>query len=93
MSKKKNPDQGDGPDKTQDSGFDLAAPTSGVSRAGQPVIPDPESPAEKAKAVDPRLVADSRSRADWKGLGEDDEDYEDDEDESLDSGAADFFRN
>lgn len=60
------------PDKTQATGFDLAAPTSRIE-------PDEQSEAngpQDESRVDPRLVADSVSRADWKGLDGDDDDYE-----------------
>ncbi|MGI9516823.1 MAG: ExbD/TolR family protein [Pirellulaceae bacterium] len=73
MAKSQNPDENVDRDKTQDSGFDLAAPTSAISRAGQTEIPDPQPPTD-AK-VDPRLVADSRSRPEWKGL-ETEEEFE-----------------
>ncbi len=78
MAKQNNPDENAGREKTQDSGFDLAAPTSAISRAGKPEIPSPESPGETSgeARVDPRRVADSRSRHEWKGLGEQDEEFE-----------------
>ena len=57
---------------TQDSGFDLAAPTSKIEPGSQG-----NSPANDGgeSEVDPRLVADSVSKADWKGL-ESEEEFE-----------------
>ena len=70
MSKKKNKKQDSQPDVTQASGFDLSAPLSQIK-------PSSDAAAEDAVAdesgVDPRLVADSKSRADWKGLASEEE--------------------
>ena len=67
----KNP-QDPSHDVTQDSGFDLAAPTSRMSSDDGPQ-PAPSDSAESK--LDPRMIADSRSHAEWKGL-EAEEEYE-----------------
>ena len=73
MPRKDKPDKSADRDKTLAPGFDLAAPTSAISRAGQTEIPQPHAP--KEDQVDPRMVADSRSRPEWKGL-ESEEEFE-----------------
>ena len=52
-------------DVTQDSGFDLSAPTSRMSSQA-----DEQAPASGSQESrpDPRLIADSRSHVEWKGL-------------------------
>ncbi len=72
--KKKNKKQKkNSPEITQDSGFDLAAPTSKIEpQEHSKSVPfeDPE-----VSKVDPRMIADSVSKVEWKGL-ESEEEYE-----------------
>lgn len=70
MSKKKNKKQDSQPDVTQASGFDLSAPLSQIKPSSDAAA---EDAAVDEAGVDPRLVADSKSRADWKGLASEEE--------------------
>lgn len=65
--KKKKPEEA----ADADSGFDLAAPTSRI----EPDETSQSRPEVAESALDPRLVADSVSKAEWKGL-EQEEEYE-----------------
>ncbi len=56
--------------KPGESGFDLSAPTSKIE-PGKTV--EPAKPVIQESKIDPRLVADSVSRAEWKGLEHEEE--------------------
>ena len=74
MARKKKDDQTNPrPDATRDSGFDLAAPTSKIEPSAEAEVGKPV-PGEESK-IDPRMVADSMSKVEWKGF-EEEEEYE-----------------
>lgn len=72
MAKKENKKKRSKPEDVSPQGFDLSAPTSAIPTANQG--DDPAGLGGNSESgVDPRMVADSKSRADWKGLASEEE--------------------
>jgi biopolymer transport protein ExbD len=72
MAKERDENREDGPEVTRDSGFDLAPPTSPVESQDSSRL----AGATEDSRIDPRLVSESTSRADWKGLKAEEEEFE-----------------
>jgi len=72
MAKKENKKKPSKPKETPSKGFDLSAPTSAIPTSQGEVVPSGLGEVSES-GIDPRMVADSKSRAHWKGLASEEE--------------------
>ena len=61
------------PNRPDDDGFDLSAPTRGISKGGESLSGQSPSGKGELPMNDPRLAADSRNLAEWRGFEEEEE--------------------